>query len=63
MGWCRIYHRSAHPPRAETFGPLARFDHHIPAPDGPAHDPDGRSLLYVAENLVMAACEVFGQSE
>lgn len=64
-GWCRIYHRSSRTPRAETFrsfGPLARFDHHTPDPDSPGDDPGGRAVLYIAENLTAAACEVFGQA-
>ncbi|MFE4500004.1 RES family NAD+ phosphorylase [Rhodococcus sp. NPDC056743] len=61
--WCRIYHRGAHAPDGATFrsfGPLSRFDHHTPNPA--ALDPDGRSVLYVADNLATAASEVFGEA-
>jgi len=64
-GWCRIYHRSARTSRAETFrsfGPLMRFDHHTPPPGASAEDPGRRSVLYLAENLTAAACEVFGEA-
>lgn len=62
--WCRIYHRNNdHTPDGASFrayGPLHRFDHHIPNP--PAIDPEGRAVLYVADNLATAASEVFGEA-
>ncbi|OYD70193.1 RES family NAD+ phosphorylase [Rhodococcus sp. OK302] len=61
--WCRVYHRSSHTPDGATFrsfGPVSRFDHHTPNP--PALDPDGRAVLYVADNLATAASEVFGEA-
>ncbi|MCX2933083.1 RES domain-containing protein [Mycobacterium sp. CVI_P3] len=62
--WCRVYHRSAHTPDGVTFrryGPLYRLDHHHPA-DPPADDPAGRRVLYVGQDLVTSACEVFGEA-
>lgn len=44
------------------FGPLGRFDPHTAPPDAPAVDPAGRSVLYVGEDLVTSACEVFGEA-
>lgn len=62
--WCRIYHRSAHTPDGTThrkYGPLHRLDHHLPTAEGqPQLSTDGRSVLYVARNLVTAFGEVFG---
>ena len=65
--WCRIYHRSAHDPDGVThrgFGPLHRMDHHEAGPDGkPQQSPSGRSILYVADSLMTALGEVFGEAE
>lgn len=69
-GWCRIYHRSSHTPDGvthRTWGPLHRLDPQLPscqpestATGDPRPCPKGRSVLYVAANLVTAVGEVFG---
>jgi len=61
--WIRIYHHDFFTPSAlhrRTFGPLHRFDHHLPSHVEPGVCPDGRSVTYLAENLRAAASEVFG---
>jgi hypothetical protein len=45
-----------------VYGPLARLDPQRPGPSGPQLDPDGRSVLYLAADVVTAACEVFGEA-
>lgn len=60
--WCRIYHHGVRTPDGVThrpFGPLHRLDHHTPNLP-PQVCPDGRSVLYVAGNIVTAVGEVFG---
>jgi len=64
-GWCRVYHRGAVSPKADTprsNGPRARFDPHRAGPSGPREDPDGRSVLYAGLDLATSACEVFGET-
>lgn len=62
--WCRIYHRSTHTPDGithRTWGPLHRLDPQLPTATGkPGPCPEGRSVLYVAANLLTAVGEVFG---
>lgn len=60
--WIRIYHRDFFTPSAthrRTYGPLHRFDHHLPPHDAPAICPQGRSATYLAKTLRAAASEVF----
>lgn len=65
--WCRVYHEGPHNPSgiaARVFGPLSRFDPHTPTDDGKRQvDPDGRTVIYVGENLATSACEVFGETQ
>jgi hypothetical protein len=67
LSWCRIYHREAHTPNGHVgrpFGPLYRFDHHEADASGEAQvDPLGRSVLYLGEDLLTCANEVFGEAE
>ncbi len=67
LAWCRIYHQETHTPNGHTgrpFGPLHRFDHHeTDATGGPQVDPDGRTVLYLGEDLLTCANEVFGEAE
>lgn len=64
--WCRVYHRDYQTPTATTsrsFGPLARFDHHTPAPTGePTQSQPGRTVLYLGGDLETSVCEVFGDT-
>lgn len=63
--WCRVYHQGSHNPNGHsprTFGPLARFDTHLPDAAGrPQVDPHRRSVLYVGADLATSMCEVFGE--
>lgn len=63
--WVRVYHRGRHTPHghtARTWGPVARFDPHLPDAAGARQvDPDGRSVLYVGADLATSLCEVFGE--
>jgi hypothetical protein len=62
--WCRIYHRDSYSPTGathRTFGPKARLDPHT-ASVPPAECPEGRSVLYVARDLMTAVGEVFGDT-
>lgn len=55
----RIYHQDNYTPTAthrRVFGPLARFDPHHPK-QGPAEDPDARTVSYLAENIETSVCE------
>ena len=56
-----------HTPNGHTgrpFGPLHRFDHHrTDATGGLQVDPDGRTVLYLGEDLLTCANEVFGEAE
>lgn len=67
LAWCRIYHHETHTPNGHTgrpFGPLHRFDHHeTDATGGPQVDPDGRTVLYLGEDLLTCANEVCGEAE
>src|SRR5699024_10052267 len=61
--WCRVYKHGAHSPTGithRTYGPLYRFDPHTPPVGHPALCPDGRSVLYVADDLATSLAEVFG---
>ena len=43
---------------------MSRFDPHRPANnDKPQVDPDGRTVIYVGEDLATSACEVFGETQ
>jgi hypothetical protein len=62
--WCRIYHQGTHSPTADTHrthGPWARLDPHTEA-DPPGECPEGRSVLYVASDLMTAVGEVLGDT-
>lgn len=51
-------HRSG-PPSLRAARPLRP---HTPEPEKPAVCPQGRTVLYVGEDLATSACEVFGES-
>lgn len=59
----RLYHCDPHNPDARhrrEYGPLARFDHHLPAADGsPRPCPERRSVTYLGENRKTVGAEVF----
>ncbi|TCN53574.1 hypothetical protein EV641_106220 [Rhodococcus sp. SMB37] len=62
--WYRIYHRDRYTADGisfRQFGPLHRFDHHTPPYLDPDVDPDGRAVLYIAEDIATGGCEVFGE--
>ena len=53
--WVRLYHRGPRCPEAtfaRSFGPLHRFDHHVPGEGN-------RRVIYLAERLSTAAFEVW----
>ena len=61
--WYRIYHEDRFTPTAifrRTYGPLHRFDHHLPHISAPDIDPEGRSVIYIAAAIRTAALEVYG---
>lgn len=65
----RLYHCDPQTPDAlhrRRYGPLHRFDHHIPQASGkPGECPSGRTVTYLGENRKTAGAEVFwdgGQS-
>jgi hypothetical protein len=59
----RLYHCDLQTPDAlhrRRFGPLHRFDHHIPQTSGkPQECPLGRTVTYLGENRKTAGAEVF----
>lgn len=66
--WCfRLWHPSDHTKSGSdrrTYGPLYRFDPHVPAtPPNPGDSPDGRSVLYMGEELATAVCETLARGE
>lgn len=61
----RIFNPSAHGVTAlgfRRFGPLERFDHHRPAPDGAGRDDPSRGVYYAADRLSCCLVEVFGDT-
>jgi hypothetical protein len=60
----RAYHNDPWTPSAtfrRTYGPVARFDHHLCDP--PAEDPSGRSVIYLARFRATALVESFRNRE
>jgi hypothetical protein len=63
--WCfRLWHPSEHTQSAidrRGYGPLYRFDPHVtPSPD-PGNCLEGRSVLYMGEELATAVCETLAR--
>lgn len=58
----RVYHEHPHrsPLEARTYGPLARFDPHVPDRlNTPREQPDGRGVNYLSATLECALAEAF----
>jgi hypothetical protein len=62
----RLYHCDPQTPDAlhrRQFGPLHRFDHHLPQASGePRECPEGRTVTYLGEDRKTAGAEVFWDS-
>lgn len=59
----RVFHRDVYCAKAEDFrhfGPVARYDHHLPGPAGEPEKSATRSCVYLAETPGTALAEVFG---
>jgi hypothetical protein len=62
--WWRIYHRGTylgHGAQKRRYGPIARFDHHVPSFAHPAICPDHCEALYVGEAIATCGLERFAE--